>query len=193
MAIFGLLSIAAYTVLDSGMRSKQQAEIRLEHLAQLQRFFHTLNQDLQYYAPRQTRNEFGDKAALLSGSSDLSGEVFDLSFSRSRWRNPAGFPRSHLQNVQYRLEDKQVIRRHWVFLDKSSNSSHVDRLMAKDIEAVRLQFKVDETLWVDQWGQFGNELTRLPIAIKVQVTSAMLGEIERYYLLTQYGAIEAGE
>ena len=186
VAIFGMLSIAAYTVLDSGMRSKQQAETRLEHLAQLQRLFHTLNQDIQYMVPRQTRNELGDREALISGESDLGGQLFQLALTRSNWRNPADFRRSHLQRVEYRVEDEQVFRKHRVFLDKVSNTPEVDRLMVKDIEAIRIQFRNEGGTWQDQWGQFDAAGTSMPRAIQIQVTSKLFGEIERYYMLTPF-------
>ena len=192
VAIFGLLSIAAYTVLDSGMRSKQQTETRLEHLAQLQRLFHTLNQDFQYIVPRKTRNELGDLEPLLKGESDLAGEYFELAFSRSHWRNPAGFRRSQLQYVQYRIEDKQIFRRHRVFLDAAPNTPEIDRLLAKDIESVRIQFKVQEEQWSDQWGRFSDQAS-IPSAIRIQVTSALLGEIERYYHLPKFEVTKEAE
>jgi general secretion pathway protein J len=192
VAIFGLLSIAAYTVLDSGMRSQQQAETRLEHLAQLQRLFHTLNQDIQYLVPRQTRDDLGDLEAFLGGESDLAGQQFELHLTRSRWRNPADYPRSHLQRVEYRFEDEQVIRKHRVFLDKVSNSPEVDRLIAKDIESIRIQFKDVNGQWQDQWGRFEGQANNLPSAILIQVRSKLLGDIERFYLLTPFAKQQVG-
>ena len=135
--------------------------------------------------PRRTRNELGDLDPLLKGESDISGEFFELAFTRSRWRNPAGFARSQLQYVQYEIEDNQIIRRHRVFLDMAPNATEVERLMASDIQAVRIQFKAQEEQWIDQWGRFGGQ-NGVPTAIRIQVTSSLLGDIERFYHLTQF-------
>lgn len=186
VAIFGLLSIAAYTVLDSGMRSREQAELRLSHLAELQRLFYTINTDLNYLVPRRTRNDLGDVEAIMSGHSDISGEDFSLKFNRGHWRNPAGFRRSHLQHVEYWIEEQQVFRRHRVYLDMAPNSPEIDRMMASQVSAIRIQFQNKDKQWTDEWGQFSEQADQLPMAVRIQVTSDLFGEIERYFLVTQY-------
>ena len=183
VAIFGLISIAAYTVLDSGMRTKQQSELRLSHLSELQRLFFNLSQDVAYLTQRRSRNDLGDIEPIILGESDLSGETFKLAFNRTNWRNPAAFPRSTMQHVQYHLEEQGIYRSHRVYLDMAPNSPEIKRLLASQIEAVRLEFKSPDGQWSDGWGQFTEMQDKLPRAMRIRVTSAILGEVERYYFL----------
>jgi len=187
VAIFGLLTVAAYTVLDSGVRSKQQSEARLEHLAQIQRLFYSLSNDLQYLAYRRVRDELGDYQPLMSGESDLSGLAFKLAFSRSNWRNPAGFKRSNLQFVDYRIEDNQVIRRHRVFLDKAPNSAEMDRTLADGINAISVRFLDANQQWQDQWGMFEEQQLSVPLAVVISIETDLYGEIERYFSIEKQG------
>lgn len=186
VAIFGLLSLAAYTVLDNAMRSQIQAEQRLEHLAQLQRVFYNLGQDLNYFILRQSRNELGDREPVLSGESDLSGQSFSLSFNRSNWRNPARLPRSQLQHLNYYFEEGKLFRKHRIFLDQAPNSTEVVRQLASDIKAVRIEFLGPDKQWRDNWGQYPEQADKLPLAIRVQLTSEKLGELERLFSLPGY-------
>ncbi len=183
VAIFGIISVAAYTVLDSGLRTQQHVEERLGHLAQLQRLFYNLSQDVAYLTQRQSRNDLGDQEPIIFGESDVMGTSFMLAFNRANWRNPAKFPRSHLQHVEYRFEEEKIYRRYRVYLDAAPNSPEVDRLLATDIESVRLEFKSPNGQWSDGWGQFSEMRGRLPRAMRIVVTSKLVGEIERYYFL----------
>ena len=183
VAIFGMISVAAYTVLDSGMRSQTQAQERLSHLAELQRLFYNLSQDFAYISKRPSRNDLGDSEPLLYGESDVSGLEFKMAFNRTNWRNPAGFPRSHMQHVEYRLEDEKIYRKYRVFVDMAPNSPEVDRLLAADIDSVIVQFQSPTKQWSDGWGQFSEMLDKMPIAVRIRVTSKIIGEVERYYFL----------
>ena len=183
VAIFGIISVAAYTVLDSGLRTQQHAEERLAHLAELQRLFYNLSQDVSYLTQRRSRDDLGDQESIIYGESDLSGDTFTLAFNRANWRNPAKFPRSHLQHVEYRFEEEKIYRRYRVYLDAAPNSPEVDRVMASDIESVRLEFRAPDGAWSDGWGQFSEMRDKLPRAMRIRITSKLVGEIERYYFL----------
>ena len=183
VAIFGLLSVAAYTVLDAGMRSQANSEPRLQQLAELQRFMHSLSKDINYLSLRRSRNELGDVEPILSGTSDLGGQIFELSLTRTAWRNPANFPRSNLQHVSYRLEDGKLIRKHRIFPDQAPNSPEQEVELISEITAARVQFMDNQELWQDQWGLFIEQQNILPRAIRIRLETKRFGEIERFFFL----------
>ena len=183
VAIFGMISIAAYTVLDSGMRSQSQSKERLSHLAELQRLFFNLSQDVAYMTQRRSRNDLGDIDAIILGESDVTGNYFKVAFNRANWRNPAAFPRSHLQHVEYRFEDERIYRKHRVYLDAAPNSPEIDRRIANNISAAKVEFKSPNGQWSDGWGQFSEMRDKLPRVMKITITSKVVGEIERYYFI----------
>ncbi len=185
VAIFGLLSIAAYTILDAGMRSRQQTEERLGKLEIVQRAIHTIEQDLRMVSGRQVRDEFGDKVPILRGESEQSGLQSFFEFTRAGWRNPAGLPRSNLQHILYNFEQNTLKRHHTIFLDQTSNSPGVTRTLLEDVTHFSLQFLNQQKQWKNSWSQSGNSNDNqpLPRAVKLSLELESFGKIERLILL----------
>jgi general secretion pathway protein J len=186
VAIFGLLSVGAYTVLDAGMRSRQQTESRLSKLEALQRTMQFIEKDLRMLSLRQVRDEFGDKIPLLRGQSEQSGQESYLEFTRSDWRNPAGLPRSNLQHLSYKFEKGSLTRLHTIFLDQASNSPKVVQTLLEDLQAFNLTFLDQQQQWQNSWSMFGSidedQLT-LPTAVRVRLEMEPFGLIERIILI----------
>ena len=185
VAIFGLLSVGAYTVLDAGMRSRQQTESRLNQLETLQRAVQIIEQDLRMISLRFTRDEFGDRLPLLKGQSEQSGQQAFLEFTRADWRNPAGLPRSNLQHVIYHFEEGKLERLHSIFLDQASNSPKIIRTLLEDVSAFSLEFLNAQNQWNKDWSILGflDGQVLLPKAIKVKIELEPFGEIERLIVI----------
>ncbi|MCP3673795.1 MAG: type II secretion system minor pseudopilin GspJ [Gammaproteobacteria bacterium] len=185
VAIFGLLSIGAYTVLDAGMRSRAQTESRLSSLEALQRAIHVIEKDLRMISLRVVRDEFGGPLPLLKGQSEESGQQADLEFTRADWRNPAGLPRSNLQHVVYRFEQGKFERLHSIFLDQASNSPTITRTLLEDVKTFSLEFLNDQNQWNNNWSilVLSNSGTMLPKAIKIKIEIEPFGEIERLIVI----------
>ena len=181
LAIFGLLSIGAYSVLDAGMRSKQQTESRLDSLAVLQRAVQTIEKDLQMLSLRRVRDDLGDQIPLLRGESEVSGQASFIEFTRANWRNPAGLPRSNLQHIHYRFEQQKLIRTHSIFLDQASNSAKVERTLLEDVNAMHISFLDASDQWQSSWSMFSasSKSSKLPKAVKISFELETFGLIER--------------
>ncbi len=181
VAIFGLLSVGAYTVLDAGMRSRAQTESRLSRLEMLQRAIQVIEKDLRMISLRLVRDEFGDKLPLLKGQSEESGQQFFLEFTRADWRNPAGLPRSNLQHVIYRFDQGKLERLHTIFLDQASNSPKITRTLLEDVNAFSLEFLNEQNQWKNDWSILGLSDAKVPLpkAIKIKFELEPFGEIER--------------
>ena len=186
VAIFGLLSIGAYTVLDAGMRSRQQTETRLSQLEVLQRAIHNIETDLQMISQRHVRDEFGDSLPLMRGESDLSGKDGFLELTRSDWSNPARLPRSNLQHVIYQFEQGSLKRLHSIFLDQASNSTKVVRTLLENVTTFSFEFLDKKGLWLNNWATLTNtdEQSELPIAVRLKLELEPFGKIERVLLIT---------
>ncbi len=185
VAIFGLLSIAAYSILDAGMRSRQQTEERLGKLEILQRVIHTIERDLRMLSARQVRNEFGDKVPILRGESEPSGLQTFFEFTRAGWRNPAGLPRSNLQHIIYNFEQNTLKRHHTIFLDQTSNSPGVTRTLLEDVTHFSLKFLNQQKQWKNTWSPSGSsdDNQQLPQAVKLSLELEPFGKIERLMLI----------
>ena len=185
VAIFGLLSIAAYTILDAGMRSRQQTEKRLSQLEIVQRAIHTIEQDLRMLSARQVRDEFGDRVPILRGESEQSGLQTYFEFTRAGWRNPAGLPRSNLQHIIYSFEQNTLKRHHKIFLDQTSNSPGVTRTLLQDVSHFSLKFLNQQKQWKNTWSilNSSDDNQQLPKAVKVSLELEPFGKIERLILI----------
>ena len=185
VAIFGLLSVGAYTVLDAGMRSRAQTESRLSRLEALQRTIQVIEKDLRMISLRLVRDEFGDKLPLLKGQSEESGQQAFLEFTRADWRNPAGLPRSNLQHVIYRFDQGKLERLHSIFLDQASNSPKIVRTLLEDVNAFSLEFLNEQNQWNNSWSMLGFSDGKflLPKAIRIKIEIEPFGEIERLIVI----------
>lgn len=181
VAIFGLLSIGAYTVLDAGMRSQQQTESRLGKLEALQRAMQIIEKDLRMLSQRQVRDEFGDKIPLLRAKSDLSGQSSFMEFTHSDWRNPAGLPRSNLQHVIYNFAEGELNRLYTIFLDQAANSPKITQLLLDDMQSMSLEFLNKDNQWQSEWGTLAatDKPLPLPKAFKITLELEPFGAIER--------------
>ena len=186
VAIFGILSVGAYTVLDAGMRSRAQTESRLSKLEALQRTIQTIEKDLRMISLRQVRDEFGDKIPLLKGQSEQSGQESYLELTRSDWRNPAGLPRSNLQHLMYKFEQGSLKRLHTIFLDQASNSPYVEQILLDEIQTFNLTFLDQQQQWQNAWSMFGSveeDQLKLPKAVRLRMEVEPFGQIERIILI----------
>jgi general secretion pathway protein J len=185
IAIFGLLSIGAYTVLDAGMRSQQSTETRLSRLESIQRTVQSIEKDFRMFSLRQVRDEFGDKVPLLRGQGDLSGQAISFELTRGGWANPAELPRSNLQHVIYSFEQGSLKRMHSIFLDQATNSPKVVRTLIEDVQSMDIAFLDDNKQWKSSWGMFNADTneTSLPRAIKIKIEVQPFGLIERLIIV----------
>jgi len=185
VAIFGLLSVGAYTVLDAGMRSQAQTESRLSKLETLQRAMQTIERDLQMLSQRLVRDEFGDRVPLFRGQSDISGQQSSFEFTRADWRNPAGLPRSNLQHLMYKFEQGKLQRTHSIFLDQSSNSPKISHVLLEDMHSMSLSFLNKSGQWITNWGMFNDTENNLPFpkAVKITMEVDPFGSIERIIII----------
>ncbi len=180
MAIFAVLSLLAYGGLNAVMENKEQTAEALQRLQQLQLTMTHLHRDIEQITPREARDELGGK--LLSLASGNSSELL-IEFTRNGWRNPAGLPRSHLQRVAYRLDDDQLIRISWPYIDRAQDSQAIELPLINNVKDVSLRF-YDGKSWHTSWpdalaDSSANTNQALPRAIEVTLQLHDWGDIVR--------------
>lgn len=181
LAVFGFMSMLAYTALASTLSNADYLSDRMDRLQSIQRTVRHLSTDLIQAAPRPVRDELGDsfRPALLAAL----GSEFLLELTHGGWGNPAGLPRSTLQRVAYRLDDTELIRYHWTVLDRTYANEPVATVLLDDVESLYFRFyqangEVSAT-WppVAQQGNAG--LRTRPRAVEIILTLTDQGEIRR--------------
>lgn len=181
LAVFGVMSMLAYTVLGSTLSNADYLSNRMDRLQSIQRTVRYLSTDLIQAAPRPVRDELGDsyKPALLT---TLSSE-FVLELTHGGWGNPAGLPRSTLQRVAYRLEEDELVRYHWRVLDRTYANEPVATVLIDDVESLYFRYHRANGEVSEVWPPLGQQgaaaLRSRPRAVEIILTLIDQGEIRR--------------
>jgi general secretion pathway protein J len=181
LAIFGVMSMLAYTALGSTLENADYLGDRMDRLQAIQRTVRYLSSDLIQAAPRPVRSQIGDRFDPALESS-LSTE-FAIELTHGGWGNPAGLPRGTFQRVAYRIEDGELLRYHWTVLDRTYANEPIVTVMLDDVESLYFRFYSasgePSEVWPPVSQQGGQGLRILPRAIEIVMTLPDQGEITR--------------
>lgn len=147
LGIFGVLSVMAYGGLNSVLQQRAGVQKALDRTVAMQKAYLRLRNDFQQLRDRPARNGFGEKDPALMLTSD--GRV---EFTRGGWRNPLSQPRSSLERVSYRLDEKnRLLRESWRVLDRAQDSALVEIPVLEDVEDIEWRFLDDKLEWKSAW------------------------------------------
>lgn len=181
MAIFGLLSVLAYTTLGRTLDNAEFLTERMERLEAVQRSVRFLSDDLMQAAPRPVRGELGDSYAPAISTS-LTGN-FALELTHGGWGNPVGLPRGTLQRSAYRIEDGRLVRYRWNVLDRTFSNEPVATVLLDGVDSLAFHFLQANGEWSDTWppqgAPAGLGMRARPRAVEFVLTLADEGEISR--------------
>lgn len=163
LAIFALLSLAGYQLLQGSLRAQQQSQQHTQQLSALNRLFAILEQDLKHALILPNAVIQQQPAFVAQQQATL------LQFTRRNWLNPQGEARAALQQVR------------WDFSQQTLSRQRLDdglTLTFSAIQHVNLRF-YSSGRWQDRWtSQFS-----LPQAIEMTLTTARWGEITRVLIV----------
>ncbi len=176
LTIFALISVMAYSGLNSVMAQRAQTSERADQLKQIQMLFNVMERDLSQLVDRTVRNEYGDAVgALVSAGSDDGVE-----FTRLGYANPGGLPRSDIQRVRYRLEDGDLKRETWWVLDRAPDSAIVEQPLLDHVQEFTLRFLDQTNEWRETWPPTGAGVVGpvgLPRAVEISVETDQFGKL----------------
>lgn len=142
-----------------------------------------LNLDFTSLEPRPIRQPLGDGLLPALRADEKSGAAELVEFTHSGWSNPAGVPRSTLQRVAYRIEDKKLIREYWLALDRTMTSEPETAVMLEGVKSLKLRFLDPNRTWHDQWPPMGfspgDAPWVRPIAVEITLDLEDWGELKR--------------
>jgi len=181
LAIFGVLYTLTFMTIDRTLANADMLTDRMDRLQAVQRTIRYLSSDLIQAVPRPVRDQLGD-TYMPSLRSDLLAD-FALELTHAGWPNPAGLPRSTLQRTAYRIEDDQLLRFHWVVLDRTYANEPYATVLLDEVQGLNFRFLQDDGEWSEQWppqGQQGLVGAQLrPRAVEIVLTLPDEGEIIR--------------
>ena len=186
MAIFTLIGLASTGVLNSVINSDQLSSERFAKLEELQRAMLTIERDILQIVPRALRVNGEPVSAVISGGEDvLNSDADGLGFVRAGWHNPQMLlPRSTLQAVSYRIQEKQLQRLYGNYVDNVIGYEPKIKILLSDIEDFRVSFltEVEQLEKPEEWEESYSN-ANIPIAISITLVSKTFGEIRREFIL----------
>lgn len=184
IAIFALLSLGTYRMLESVLHSDEATRSQEQNLRELARAFWALERDLSQVIARPVRDAYGDqRGAFLGEQRTLDGSAA-IELTRSGWRNPTGQSRSQLQRVRWRLAGETLERVYWVPLDQAVDSQPRVQKVLEGVTAMELRYLDKENQWQTLWppeqsGGSEQERSRLPQAVEIKLQHRRYGELTR--------------
>jgi len=183
MSIFAIVSLLAYSGLNSVIQSKTHTEAALERLQELQMTMLTMANDFQSISNQNGIDALG--GPLLKLTTQDSDYV--ISFNREGWRNPANQLRSTLQRVSYQLDDEKLRRIYWQHINRADDEQRIERVLIRNSESLELRFLDQKNQWKTSWPSASSLTTTspstLPKAIEITLIMGDWGQIKRLILL----------
>ncbi|MCW8996355.1 MAG: type II secretion system minor pseudopilin GspJ [Psychromonas sp.] len=183
IAIFAVLSLSAYEVLQGVLRSGEISKAHSESLTKLQRAMLIIEQDFTQIVARTSRDagaEDDELKVLSAGASLFESEDQGIEFTRLGWANPLGLlPRSNLLRVRYRLKEGQLQRLYFLYPDLQAGQKPQMQVLLNDIEKLSFRF------WNNGWKNSWRSAKKLPKGIEISFTSKKYSKIRRVFLVPE--------
>lgn len=181
LSIFGVVSLMAFSGLDSSLKTRERIEAQADRLSQLQKSFHLMRQDFEHAVPRPVRDQLGDlnrKNAFLPVENGVL-------FTRGGRENPLNIKRSNMERVGWGIKENKLVRARWQALDQPNEQIIDEIAYLEGVESLSFRYMGDDGRWIEQWPPLNTleEGPELPRAVEVNVSLSDLGNISRIFLL----------
>ena len=180
IAIFALLGLATYRMLDSVLNTDASTRAHEQQLRELVRGMAAFERVILQASPRPARDPFGEQRPALLGE-DIDGAAIEL--TRAGWRNPLGQPRATLQRVRWQLSGEQWQRRYWKVLDQSQDSQPQIQQVLDGVTSMQLRYLDAQGDWQNSWPptdqRSEQQQDSLPRAVELVLEHRRYGELRR--------------
>ncbi len=174
MVIFSFMSIMAYSALANVLKSNEVITEQETKLKRLQRSMMFIERDLRQLVLRSRSSGYGQPPSpALDSGLDSEGVI---EFTRAGNSNPMGLLRSSLQRVRYTVEDQNLNRLSWKFVDHL-DAEPIKMLLLKNVESLSFKFLDNKNNWQENWAS----LTENPQAIELTLEHKNWGKIVRLF------------
>lgn len=196
LAITAFVSAIAYTSLSTVIAGVESTREVSQRTYEVNRAWMIITRDIRHFVARPVRDEFGELEPAMSGG---PAARFPLSFTRAGWHNPRAQLRSHLQRVNYRIEDETLWRDAYPVLDRAGDTEPVSARLLEGVEYMDLGFldsleraqggdsaTLDTRQWPESWVVDSSDpgaTLAPPIALELRLQLVDWGSMRRVYEL----------
>lgn len=176
LMVFGLLASIVYASLDRLSFAALGLRERSAEFAELQRAVATLDSDLRQLTSRLGRDAQGRLMPALAGAPDR------LLTRRAGRDNPAGLPRSQLQQFLWTMEQGQLLRNTWSDAVADPADAPSGRTVYPGLRSIEFRYMDPVGRWQQEWPG-GLPPEALPAAIEFEIQTESFGRIRRLIAL----------
>lgn len=188
VAIFATIAVMAGSGLRSVLSARDITEENAKRLSELQRGMLIIQNDIEQIINRKVRDEYGDSVPAIKGS---ASDGF-ITFTRAGVLNPLKLRRSSLQRVTYQLEETDLVRMAWYYIDGALEDDAQITTVMTEVDSIEFGFLTGKDKWEEQWPTMGSGSTSggpaltpdtVPKAIKMTLDLIDHGEISRLFIV----------
>ena len=186
IAIFAVLGLATYRMLDAVMRADTGTQAHERQLRELVRAMNAFERDITHLIARPVRDQYGETLPALQA---LESSEPHLEFSHSSWRNPQALACADVQRVRWQVVAGEWRREYWHVLDRAQDSATQSQRVLGQVNQVSYRYLDHDNQWQTTWPPFEQDkelyLTQLPKALELTLEHAHFGQLRRMFLLPQ--------
>ncbi len=189
LAIFAMLGVATYSVLNNTISNKEQIEAQSAQLTHLQRAMMFIENDFQQVVQRKIRlnGEPPIDKYFVAEPYLLDSEDIGFAFIRDGWINPVMIlPRSELQAVGYRVVEGVLQRLYFNYVDSDRGEEPRIQDLIEGVSELKLQYFYDNE-WQEDLPDDG-----LPLLVRLTFLTDAFGEIERVFAFIEETEVDQG-
>lgn len=186
LAIFSLISIAAYRGVDSLLRAKQSVQAENRKWQEIMLFFDRFELDIKQHVNRPVNNDRNQIEPAWFATPERAGSQKTLlSLTRSGEKLQAGYLMDS-RRISYRLSNGNIELLYWPALDITADSRPEIFIVLKNVRRFNLKYLNPQGAWLDFWpepnSQDKNRLYH-PKALQLELTMGSGEEIKRLFAL----------
>jgi general secretion pathway protein J len=180
LLVFAMLSLAGTAILGQSLTAKEQAGDVNQAIKDLQITNALMKADFAQMVSRTARDSYGVRMPASVAAVTTGQPVIQL--VRDGWENPGGLqPRSSLQRVAYFLDDGDLIRRAYPFVDGVAEADAYDQVIMRGVSDFRLTYLINGQ-WQAAWAAAASSSAFVPEAVAVEFTTQNFGGLRQLFL-----------
>ena len=179
--IMSFIGIAAYSMLFSIKETEVASNQKTQENNELQRALIIFDNDFnQIISRKYSSEEKININPIIIGLGENSSDDVGVSLIRGGWVNPNyELRRSQFLKVKYYIENKQLMRKWYPFVDTTDNTPFYKQILINNILSFEIE-SYEKGLWFQEWKK-----ENTPQALKIIINIEGIGRIEKIYLLPE--------
>lgn len=171
IAVFSIMSAAAYSSLQSSLRAEENFGEAMEELEAVQMSLAIFQRDVMQLSRRAIRDAYGDSSAAI-----VLRNGQELFFTRGGNFSALKPGQTELTRVAWSLQDEQLIRSTWRSLDSTQGEQPLSAPLLSQVTRLQIRVLDQSNLWHQDWPLGASGGIR---AVEITLELADWGEIRR--------------